>query len=42
MNCPRHIRESADPEAARKAKEREELVELEELPAGRVDDCCIS
>ena len=35
MNCPQHIREMADPEALRKAKEREELEELVEILAGR-------
>jgi hypothetical protein len=35
MNCPKHIRETKDPEAVIKAKEREELVELEELLAGK-------
>ncbi|MGA2027979.1 MAG: hypothetical protein ABSH17_13075 [Syntrophobacteraceae bacterium] len=38
MNCPRHIRKTADPEAPGKAKEREELKELEELPAGPEED----
>jgi hypothetical protein len=35
LNCPQHIREIADPEAPRKAKEREELEELVEILAGR-------
>jgi hypothetical protein len=38
MNCPRHIREAADPDASRKAKEREELEELEEILAGPEED----
>ncbi|SPJ14823.1 hypothetical protein SBDP2_1910016 [Syntrophobacter sp. SbD2] len=38
MNCPQHIRETADPEARRRAKEREELEELEELLAGPEED----
>ncbi len=33
MNCLKHIREITDPEAAEKAKEREELQELAELLA---------
>jgi hypothetical protein len=38
MNCPQHIREIADPEASAKAKEREELKELQELLAGPEED----
>ncbi len=38
MNCPQHIRETADPEALRKAKEREELEEMEALLAGPEED----
>jgi hypothetical protein len=38
MNCPQHKRETADLEASRKAKEREQLKELEELLAGPEED----
>ncbi|MFZ0943238.1 MAG: hypothetical protein WB930_00865 [Syntrophobacteraceae bacterium] len=38
MNCPQHIRETADPEAPIQAKEREELEELEALLAGPEED----
>ena len=38
MNCPQHMREIADPEASMKAKELEELQELEELLAGPEED----
>jgi hypothetical protein len=40
MNCLRHIREAGDPQAAVKAKEREELEEIEALLTGRMEDCC--
>jgi len=38
MNCPKHIRETADPDALKKTKEREELEELTQLLAGAEED----
>ena len=40
MNCARHIRDTRGTDAAARAKEREELKELEALLAGRWEDCC--
>jgi hypothetical protein len=38
MNCPKHLKESADPDALKKTKEREELEELAQLLAGAEED----
>ena len=38
MNCPKHIKEAADPDVLKKAKEREELEELTQLLAGAEED----
>ena len=38
MNCPKHIREAADPDAVKKREEREELEELMQLLAGTEED----
>ncbi len=38
MNCPKHIRETADPDARKKTKEREELEELTQFLAGAEED----
>ena len=38
MNCPQHIRETKDPEALAKVREREEVQELVELLAGPEED----
>jgi hypothetical protein len=35
MNCPKHIRETEDPEAVKAAEDRIELEELEEILAGK-------
>ncbi len=35
MNCPRHIRETADAKAIKSAQERREIEETEEALAGR-------
>ncbi len=35
MNCPKHIRETADPQVVKDAKQREELQELEQIQAGK-------
>ncbi len=38
MNCPLHVKEAADPQAAKKKKERQELEELEVILAGPDED----
>ena len=38
MNCPKHLKEAADPDALKKTKEREELEELMQLLAGAEED----
>jgi hypothetical protein len=38
MNCPKHIRETADPDVLKKTKEREELEGLTQLLAGAEED----
>jgi hypothetical protein len=40
MNCARHIRETVEPAAAIRAREREELEDFEAFLAGRPEDCC--
>ena len=38
MNCPQHVRETKDPDASARAREREELQELVEALAGNEED----
>ncbi|MGC9964370.1 MAG: hypothetical protein ABSE08_03095 [Syntrophobacteraceae bacterium] len=38
MNCPKHIRETTEPEAIKSAEESRELEELEAALAGKEED----